>query len=175
MKRSNEYGTNTYPDGSKKLRVNILRSKNIGIMNSAPSQQGSAYPISPATPNSAATAYPYYQHHPHQPLLSGSRNLSGSNSTPSRTIYIGNLPDSYSITLLLDQIKTGILESVRMLPEKHCAFLTFVDLEPAMALYHQVHSGGHRIVINGSEVKVGWGKHQQSQSNILAAVQQGAT
>ncbi|KAJ1918625.1 hypothetical protein H4219_002498 [Mycoemilia scoparia] len=110
-------------------------------------------------------------------MMMNATNSGGKNSglPPSRVIYIGNLPDSYSISLLLDQVKAGIIESVRMLVEKHCAFLTFVDTESAISLHNQVNTGQRRIVVNGTEAKIGFGKSQTLHSNILEAVQNGAT
>ncbi|GAB5586103.1 hypothetical protein Unana1_01003 [Umbelopsis nana] len=99
---------------------------------------------------------------------------SQSGSDVSRTIYLGNLPDSVSYNDILNHVRTGIVESLRILHEKNCGFLSFLDYATAQAFYMEF-NGGHKLIINGQDVKVGWGKQSQLPATIQSAVQSGAT
>ncbi|KAH8109044.1 hypothetical protein DFH11DRAFT_969385, partial [Phellopilus nigrolimitatus] len=51
---------------------------------------------------------------------------SAGNAT-GRTVYVGNLPSTVSVDELLNLVHFGPLESIRVLPEKSCVFLSFLD------------------------------------------------
>ncbi|KAF9412646.1 hypothetical protein BGZ94_000975 [Podila epigama] len=95
------------------------------------------------------------------------------NPSGNRTIYIGNVPSDATIEEVLNTVRTGVVESARLLPEKNCAFVSFMDGSSAAA-YHQ-EANSRKININGQELKVGWGKPSPIPPQVLVAVQQGAT
>ncbi|KAG0173006.1 hypothetical protein DFQ28_006342 [Apophysomyces sp. BC1034] len=91
----------------------------------------------------------------------------------SRTIYLGNVPKDANVTEILNYVKTGAIESIKVLPEKNCAFLTFVDPTSAQAFYQE-----HlikKLTVQGTELKIGWGKPSPLSSNVQMAIQNGAT
>ena len=90
-----------------------------------------------------------------------------------RTVYLGNLPSPVSYEEVINNIKGGALEQVKILEEKNCAFVTFVEASAAQAYYQEAQ--GKRLHINNSEVKIGWGKHSSIPTNVLAALQNGAS
>ncbi|KAG2188480.1 hypothetical protein INT44_001234 [Umbelopsis vinacea] len=99
---------------------------------------------------------------------------SHSGSEPSRTIYLGNLPEDTTYNDILNHVHTGVVESLRLLSEKSCGFLSFLDFTSAQAFYMEYNSG-HKLSINGNDVRVGWGKHSTIPSTVQTAVQSGAT
>ncbi|CAM0136083.1 hypothetical protein VKS41_005529 [Umbelopsis sp. WA50703] len=132
----------------------------------SPSASSLASPFS--TPQFSNTSP--YSHHVGQP--SGAQ-LSSVPNQSARTIYIGNIPPETNISEILDLIKSGIIEAVRTFPEKSCAFITFVDGGSAAHLYHEANT--KRLVINGNELKAGWGKPNGSSPSLHVALQSGAT
>ncbi|KAF9920356.1 hypothetical protein BGZ65_011332 [Modicella reniformis] len=70
-------------------------------------------------------------------------------------------------------IRGGILNSIRYLPQKHIAFVTFVDPQAALSFYKQASKG---VTLNGTSLKVGWGQNAHALSHlVIEAVQRGAT
>ncbi|KAG0343330.1 hypothetical protein BG004_005399 [Podila humilis] len=95
------------------------------------------------------------------------------NASGNRTVYIGNVPVDASVEDVLNTVRTGVVESARLLPEKNCAFVSFVDASAAAA-YHQ-EASSRKVNINGQDLKVGWGKPTGIPPQVLHAIQQGAT
>lgn len=104
----------------------------------------------------------------------GAMGGSQSGSDASRTIYLGNLPESVTYSDILNNVRTGVVESLRLLSEKSCGFLSFLDYAAAQAFYMEF-NGGHKLNINGQDVKVGWGKQSTIPLPVQVAVQSGAT
>ncbi|KAJ1340287.1 hypothetical protein BSLG_005113 [Batrachochytrium salamandrivorans] len=71
-----------------------------------------------------------------------------------RTLYIGNLPLGTSIKELLNHVMVGALEDVRMLPDRNCAFLTFLE---ASAPAHCCAIQSKRLILLSPDIKAGWG------------------
>ncbi|RUS33591.1 hypothetical protein BC938DRAFT_470972, partial [Jimgerdemannia flammicorona] len=90
-----------------------------------------------------------------------------------RTVYIGNIPPDTNVSDILDHVKSGPIESVRLLPEKNCAFLAFLDGTSAAAFHQDANS--KKLIVNGTELKVGWGKPSAVPANVQVAVQNGAS
>ncbi|KAJ3040116.1 hypothetical protein HDV00_011440 [Rhizophlyctis rosea] len=90
-----------------------------------------------------------------------------------RTVYLGNLPSPVSYEEVINNVKGGALEQVKILEEKNCAFVTFVEASAAQSYYQDAQ--GKRLQINNQEVKIGWGKHSSIPTNVLAALQNGAS
>lgn len=87
-----------------------------------------------------------------------------------RTVYVGNLPSNASVDELLNLVKFGPIEHVRVLPEKNCAFISFLSGQVAAA-FHADSSVRH-ISLHGNELKIGWGKPSVPPSGVVMAVQQ---
>lgn len=92
----------------------------------------------------------------------------------NRSIYLGNIGSETTVEELCNNIRGGVLESIKLLPEKKCAFVTFVD--PAAALSFFRHSETNPVTIAGRRLRVGWGKTVAPVSpKLLQEVQQGAS
>jgi hypothetical protein len=48
----------------------------------------------------------------------------------------------------------GIIENIKLLPVKNCAFIRYYELDAAIAAHTQMH--GHNV--HGQQLKIGWGK-----------------
>lgn len=87
-----------------------------------------------------------------------------------RTVYVGNLPAEASVDELLSQVKFGPIENVRILPEKNCAFISFLDGNMAAAFHAD--ASVKKMSLHNQELKIGWGKPSACPTPILMAVQQ---
>jgi RNA recognition motif-containing protein len=88
----------------------------------------------------------------------------------SRTVYLGNIPPDTSAEEILGHVRSGQIESVRLLPDKNCAFISFLDASSAT----HFHSDAilKKLCIKGQDIKVGWGKPSQVPTSVAVAVQQ---
>ncbi|KAJ5088293.1 hypothetical protein N7456_011909 [Penicillium angulare] len=91
-------------------------------------------------------------------------------SSTSRTVYLGNIPAETSAEEILNHVRSGQIESVRLLPDKNCAFISFLDSSSAT----HFHSDAilKKLAIKGNDIKVGWGKPSQVPTSVALAVQQ---
>ncbi|HEY9422044.1 MAG TPA: hypothetical protein VIW92_11570, partial [Thermoanaerobaculia bacterium] len=91
-------------------------------------------------------------------------------SGTSRTVYLGNIPSETSAEEILGHVRSGQIESVRLLPDKNCAFISFLDGGSAT----HFHSDAilKKLSIRGHDVKVGWGKPSHVPTSVALAVQQ---
>ena len=91
-------------------------------------------------------------------------------SGTSRTVYLGNIPPETSVEEILGHVRSGQIESVRVLPDKNCAFISFLDGSSAT----HFHSDAilKKLSIRGHDIKVGWGKPSQVPTSVALAVQQ---
>ncbi|KAF2400776.1 hypothetical protein EJ06DRAFT_521474 [Trichodelitschia bisporula] len=91
-------------------------------------------------------------------------------SGTSRTVYLGNIPPETSAEEILGHVRSGQIESVRLLPDKNCAFISFLDSSSAT----HFHSDAilKKLSIKGQDIKVGWGKPSQVPTSVALAVQQ---
>jgi RNA recognition motif-containing protein len=98
------------------------------------------------------------------------QGASGWMSSTSRTVYLGNIPADTTAEELLSHVRSGQIESVRMLPDKNCAFISFLDGSSAT----HFHSDAilKKLNIKGQDIKVGWGKPSQVPTSVQLAVQQ---
>ncbi|RFU29714.1 hypothetical protein B7463_g6634, partial [Scytalidium lignicola] len=104
-------------------------------------------------------------------LPSSPVNVSaGMISNTSRTVYLGNIPPETSAEEILGHVRSGQIESVRLLPDKNCAFISFLDGSSAT----HFHSDAilKKLAIRGQDIKVGWGKPSQVPTSVALAVQQ---
>lgn len=88
----------------------------------------------------------------------------------SRTVYLGNIPPETSAEEILGHVRSGQIESVRLLPDKNCSFISFLDGSSAT----HFHSDAilKKLAIRGQDIKVGWGKPAQVPTSVSVAVQQ---
>jgi RNA recognition motif-containing protein len=103
----------------------------------------------------------------YQPMMqAGPAWMTGT----SRTVYLGNIPADTSAEELLGHVRSGQIESVRMLPDKNCAFISFLDGSSAT----HFHSDAilKKLNIKGQDIKIGWGKPSQVPTSVALAVQQ---
>ena len=91
-------------------------------------------------------------------------------SGTSRTVYLGNIPPDTSVEEILSHVRSGQIESIRLLPDKNCAFISFLDGSSAT----HFHSDAilKKLSIKGQDVKVGWGKPSSVPTSVALAVQQ---
>ncbi|KAI9605076.1 hypothetical protein H4Q26_003047 [Puccinia striiformis f. sp. tritici PST-130] len=70
------------------------------------------------------------------PLANGMAQVSGGGSAQTgRTVYVGNLPADAAVDELLSQVRFGPIDTVKVLPEKNCAFISFLDPTTAAAFH----------------------------------------
>ena len=95
---------------------------------------------------------------------------AGLITNTSRTVYLGNIPPQTSAEDILSHIRSGQIESVRLLPDKSCAFISFLDSSSAT----HFHSDAilKKLSIKGNDIKIGWGKPSQVPTSVAFAVQQ---
>ena len=88
----------------------------------------------------------------------------------SRTVYLGNIPPDTTAEEILGHVRSGQIESVRLLPDKNCAFISFLDASSAT----HFHSDAilKKLCIKGQDIKIGWGKPSQVPTSVALAVQQ---
>lgn len=81
--------------------------------------------------------------------------------TPSRSLWIGNLDTTATKETLLTVFSPyGAIESLRLLPEKECGFVNFLDMNDAIRAKDDVLNrlGGNIGLANGQPVRIGYGK-----------------
>ncbi|KAI0061924.1 hypothetical protein BV25DRAFT_1916579 [Artomyces pyxidatus] len=96
--------------------------------------------------------------------------LTASTNATGRTVYVGNLPSTASVDELLNLVHFGPLESVRVLPEKSCVFLSFLDGSTAAAFHADATI--KKLALHGQELKIGWGKPSPVPSQVGLAISQ---
>ena len=130
----------------------------------SPSAYGAPQFYSPQSPTAG-----YNMSAPMQPTSPVSMNAGAVTGT-SRTVYLGNIPPDTSAEEILGHVRSGQIESVRLLPDKNCAFISFLDASSAT----HFHSDAilKKLCIKGQDIKVGWGKPSQVPTSVALAVQQ---
>ncbi|OCB91403.1 hypothetical protein A7U60_g1357 [Sanghuangporus baumii] len=85
--------------------------------------------------------------------------------TPTRSLWIGNLDSSVTSEQLIHVFAPyGAIESLRLLPEKECGFVNFVDQEDAIQAKDDILNrlGGQIGMPNGAAVRIGFGKAESA-------------
>ncbi|KAI3488843.1 hypothetical protein L1887_47042 [Cichorium endivia] len=173
-------GTN----GTRSFSGNLGHANLIGAQNGQPFDAAAAAAAVAAAPfllsganglNPAATMFPNFGANfgatpgfvPNVGVLSAMpRQINPLN----RTVYVGNLPADASVDELLNLVKFGPIENVRILPEKNCAFISFLDGSTATAFHAD--ACVKKVSLHNQELKIGWGKPSQCHPAVLMAVQQ---
>lgn len=102
-------------------------------------------------------------------VLNGNQMQIDPSVAPSRTVYLGNIPSDLAANELLDYVRLGVLELVKILPQKNCAFISFVD--PQLALLFHSDCILKKLSIKGLDVRVGWGKNAPIAPQVAEAIQ----
>ncbi|WWC89806.1 uncharacterized protein L201_004732 [Kwoniella dendrophila CBS 6074] len=124
------------------------------------------------------------QNYPGSPIVSPSMNpntmtgnygpaaaaaaAAAAGNTTGRTVYVGNLPSEASVDELLNLVRFGPIETVRLLPEKSCVFISFLDGSTAAAFHADALV--KKLALHGQELKIGWGKPSSVHPNVQQAV-----
>ncbi|KAH3684165.1 hypothetical protein WICPIJ_004859 [Wickerhamomyces pijperi] len=97
----------------------------------------------------------------HRPSMMNTGGMGGLdfNTAPSRTVYLGNIPADITPREILDHVRSGVIESFRILSEKNCAFISFLD-ESSALLFHS-DAILKRLSIKDKDIKIGWGRPMQ--------------
>ena len=125
--------------------------------------------------NQQGSALPPPTSQPQPDLLYGSQGSNGQGSVaPSRTVYLGNIPSDIQPNELLDYVRSGILESVKILPSKNCAFISFIDHQSALLFHSDCIL--KKLSIKGHDIRIGWGKNTAILPAVMESIQRdGAT
>ncbi|KAH3662418.1 hypothetical protein OGAPHI_005670 [Ogataea philodendri] len=75
----------------------------------------------------------------------------------NRTVYLGNIHPETTAEEVCNTARGGLLESVKLIPDKRICFLTFADSASAAQFFAA--GTKDKVTIHGRRVKVDWGKH----------------
>ncbi|RMZ90398.1 hypothetical protein DV736_g2376, partial [Chaetothyriales sp. CBS 134916] len=166
----------TTANGAHQQNQHFSQNQHLNLSSPTQSQ---AHPLSPQTYQSIISQDPFIQQPAngfsglggaafgqYQPMLQSGTWMQGT----SRTVYLGNIPQDTSAEELLSHVRSGQIESVRMLPDKNCAFVSFLDSSSAT----HFHSDAilKKLNVKGQDIKVGWGKPSAVPTSVALAVQQ---
>jgi hypothetical protein len=73
-----------------------------------------------------------------------------------------------SVDELMNLVRFGPVESVRLLPEKSCVFISFLDGATAAAFHAD--ATVKKLTLHGQELKIGWGKPSTVPSQVVQAI-----
>jgi RNA recognition motif-containing protein len=136
--------------------------------------QGSQYPSNYQSQYQNVNQYMTANQYQSSQYQQGQYGQSSMMINPSfRTIYVGNLAPETTYEELLNHVRGGIIDNVKIIEDKNCAFITFVEATAAAAFQQDANS--RRIVVKDNELKFNWGKPSQISPNILVAVNNQAT
>lgn len=108
------------------------------------------------------------------PASPGGGSSMPAQVAPSRTVYLGNIPSDIEPNELLDYVRSGILENVKILPSKNCAFISFIDAQSALLFHSDCIL--KKLHIKGNDIRIGWGKNAPILPAVMEAIQRdGAT
>ncbi|KAI8887322.1 hypothetical protein K501DRAFT_330569 [Backusella circina FSU 941] len=111
---------------------------------------------------------------PQGPVYNSSSSSSSSLAgVANRTIYLGNIHPDTTSEDICNIIRGGILSQIRFMPDKHIAFITFVDPALAASFYNQ--ASFQYLVIKNRRLKIGWGKPSALPPLVLNAVVNGGS
>ncbi|KAJ2627598.1 hypothetical protein H4R22_004323 [Coemansia sp. RSA 1290] len=97
------------------------------------------------------------------------QSIDLEDSVPTRSLWVGNVDPSLSNNDLVALFgKYGRVESLRLLPDKECAFVNFLRVEDAIRAKEDMHAGAR---IGANTVRVGYGKGEAHASGDAQAMQ----
>jgi RNA recognition motif-containing protein len=133
-------------------------------------------PFQHQTTNSAYdlfTGLPIIYHHHHHIDHTDSSSNNSSIGLANRTVYLGNIHPDTTAEDICNVVRGGILSQIRFMPDKHIAFVTFVDTNVASMFISQ--STQQCLVVKNRRLKVGWGKPSALPIHVYQAVQHGGS
>ncbi|TPX53032.1 hypothetical protein CcCBS67573_g09763, partial [Chytriomyces confervae] len=107
------------------------------------------------------------------PMFAGGMGGPHMQGLPNRTVYIGNVPHGATYEDILNMVKFGPLESAKIVEEKSCCFLTFIEATSALSFFNDYQ--GKRVLIGDHELKFGWGKPSACPQHLYTDVSNGAS
>ncbi|KAG2181255.1 hypothetical protein INT43_008838 [Umbelopsis isabellina] len=133
----------------------------------------------PPMRNEAAEQWPDDMFHSNRLFEVPSSAQGPSTQAPTRSLWFGNVDPTLTVPELIQIFSPyGSIESARVLPDKECAFVNFVNLEDALMAKEDF---GTKLAnsLGGSFVKVGFGKPEvataTSSNNDMNNTVQGPT
>ncbi|KAJ9056803.1 hypothetical protein DSO57_1029244 [Entomophthora muscae] len=93
----------------------------------------------------------------------------------NRTIYLGNIPEGVTYEELLTLVRGGMIESCRILPDKGCAFISFIDSYGAGLFHYHFNSSTQGLTLRDQKVTVGWGKMYPLSNLVASHISRGAS
>ncbi|KAI9294776.1 hypothetical protein K502DRAFT_291851 [Neoconidiobolus thromboides FSU 785] len=93
--------------------------------------------------------------------------------TNARQLWLGNLQQEVTTEDLCNVIRGGLVVNIKLMIEKHCAFVTFADPKAAIDFFN--HANSSNVVVKNRRIKVGWGKPTPLSERLQDALQKGAT
>ncbi|GMM35266.1 Nab6 protein [Saccharomycopsis crataegensis] len=101
-------------------------------------------------------------------------NINSLNISENRTVYLGNLASKTTVEEVCNVVRGGILQSIKLISEKHICFITFITAASATQFFASSNMNG--LTIHNKKIKVGWGKNPGDLPNSIAlAVTVGAS
>lgn len=95
------------------------------------------------------------------------------NNIGNRTVYLGGLPGGTTSEDICNKVRGGILENIKLLPDKKAAFLTFIYHHDAADFIARTFKDN--LFIKSKCVRVGWGRNSGNLNpEIQLAVDSGA-
>ncbi|XP_006458422.1 hypothetical protein AGABI2DRAFT_176766 [Agaricus bisporus var. bisporus H97] len=156
---SNNLGSNVGSHSS------ILKTDNKLAGSRTSSSPSVHFPNGEASGNGRGTSSyllaPNNQNNQNRSVSPKSEGQSSQIQTPTRSLWIGNLDSSVTSEQLIHVFAPyGAIESLRLLPEKECGFVNFVDQADALRAKDDVLNrlGGNINMPNGQLVRIGFGK-----------------
>ncbi|KAK7015020.1 Pumilio domain-containing protein C56F2.08c [Favolaschia claudopus] len=144
--------TNNVPPASilksNKLAVSGVASPTVHFPNGELASRVSSYLMAPTGAQNRSTS-------------PKSEGPTSQTQTPTRSLWIGNLDGVVTSEQLIHVFAPyGAIESLRLLPEKECGFVNFVDQADAIRAKDDVLNrlGGNIGMPNGQTVRIGFGK-----------------
>ncbi|KAJ2776982.1 hypothetical protein GGI15_004662 [Coemansia interrupta] len=105
----------------------------------------------------------------HSGELGGDDDGDGGGGVPTRSLWVGNVDPALSSQDLVAIFgKYGRVESLRLLPDKECAFVNFMRTEDAVQARRDMRAGAR---IGNATVRVGFGKGEAHASGDAQAMQ----
>jgi len=148
----------------------------------APAVFGGNYPptagFTPAAPSPYATPAPAPYAPPPTPYSAAAAApppfaAYGGLAVGERTVYLGGVGEETNLKDVLDNVYGGMIDQVKILPEKKCCFISFVEPQAAQTFMAGAQQNG--LFVNERPVKVGWGKTKPLPPAVAEALRTGAT
>ena len=107
---------------------------------------------------------------PNIPAAQAAAALRSTSGMPNRTVYVGNFPVTASVDELLNLVHFGPLESIRVIREKCCVFLSYLESDTAAAFHADATI--KKLSLHGQKLKISWGKPWPVSTQVTLAVSQ---